>query len=340
MNVGSQCIVKFSTVSQPSQANTQPTRRPPTHKNYRLRLTAITIHNLSNFIFFSYWLQSFFGRTYNNISAIAGCKNNGDCVINKKNRTACKACRLRKCLLVGMSKSGSRYGRRSNWFKIHCLLQEQQTQHQNNNGNTQISASLEQLTNLHHQLQARQTYQDKTIPSIKTAQISTYQALPISSSFHPYGMLNGNESKSEPRLSSPSDSGASSGDLEDNSSLKRYLERINKSPSEKSPSHIQNIRSSSEPLKLLSPINRLTFNKFPITVPALLPLNVNSCGTTVNVQDEPIDLSVSSKINNNNNNNGTPKMSCPAMPLTPPPTATKTTPLDLTLVRSAETMSG
>lgn len=25
-----------------------------------------------------------------------------------------------------MSKSGSRYGRRSNWFKIHCLLQEQQ----------------------------------------------------------------------------------------------------------------------------------------------------------------------------------------------------------------------
>lgn len=30
--------------------------------------------------------------------------------------------------MVGMSKSGSRYGRRSNWFKIHCLLQEQQQQ--------------------------------------------------------------------------------------------------------------------------------------------------------------------------------------------------------------------
>lgn len=26
---------------------------------------------------------------------------------------------------MGMSKSGSRYGRRSNWFKIHCLLQAQ-----------------------------------------------------------------------------------------------------------------------------------------------------------------------------------------------------------------------
>lgn len=32
--------------------------------------------------------------------------------------------------MVGMSKSGSRYGRRSNWFKIHCLLQEQQQQQQ------------------------------------------------------------------------------------------------------------------------------------------------------------------------------------------------------------------
>uniref|UniRef100_A0A182W3T3 Protein embryonic gonad n=1 Tax=Anopheles minimus TaxID=112268 RepID=A0A182W3T3_9DIPT len=39
-----------------------------------------------------------------------------------------------------MSKSGSRYGRRSNWFKIHCLLQEQQQQQQktcnNNNSNS------------------------------------------------------------------------------------------------------------------------------------------------------------------------------------------------------------
>lgn len=32
-----------------------------------------------------------------------------------------------------MSKSGSRYGRRSNWFKIHCLLQEQQQHQQQTN---------------------------------------------------------------------------------------------------------------------------------------------------------------------------------------------------------------
>ncbi|XP_012229726.1 knirps-related protein-like [Linepithema humile] len=74
--------------------------------------------------------KSFFGRSYNNLNSISECKNGGECVINKKNRTACKACRLRKCLFVGMSKSGSRYGRRSNWFKIHCLLQEQQQQQQ------------------------------------------------------------------------------------------------------------------------------------------------------------------------------------------------------------------
>lgn len=50
--------------------------------------------------------KSFFGRTYSNLSALGECKNNGQCVINKKNRTSCKSCRLKKCLVVGMSKSG------------------------------------------------------------------------------------------------------------------------------------------------------------------------------------------------------------------------------------------
>lgn len=41
-----------------------------------------------------------------------------------------------------MSKSGSRYGRRSNWFKIHCLLQEQHHHHHHHHqGATNIAAA-------------------------------------------------------------------------------------------------------------------------------------------------------------------------------------------------------
>nr|AFM30921.1 KNIRPS1 [Parhyale hawaiensis]AGI05154.1 Kni1 [Parhyale hawaiensis] len=97
--------------------------------------------------------KSFFGRTYNNLSQIHECKNGGQCVINKQNRTSCKACRLRKCLFVGMSKSGSRYGRRSNWFKIHCALQEQAANLNRStegagNINLQLSAARENLIRL------------------------------------------------------------------------------------------------------------------------------------------------------------------------------------------------
>ncbi|KAH8367651.1 hypothetical protein KR084_000988 [Drosophila pseudotakahashii] len=180
--------------------------------------------------------KSFFGRTYNNIAAIAGCKHNGDCVINKKNRTACKACRLRKCLLVGMSKSGSRYGRRSNWFKIHCLLQEQQTttgvggggSGGSGSGGGMSGASLEQLARLQQASnQARQTYQDKTNPCIKSATAISPKiegaavgagvggaASPSflqASKFHHHYPHHQRHLKLESRLSNtPSDSGASS----------------------------------------------------------------------------------------------------------------------------------
>lgn len=41
----------------------------------------------------------------------------GGCEYDPATRNWCKVCRLRKCRLVGMSKSSSRHGRRSNWFK-------------------------------------------------------------------------------------------------------------------------------------------------------------------------------------------------------------------------------
>ncbi|XP_055319181.1 zygotic gap protein knirps-like [Sitodiplosis mosellana] len=70
--------------------------------------------------------KSFFGRACNKSQSIPECKKNNKCVINKNTRTTCKACRLTKCIQVGMSKGGSKFGRRSNWFKINFLLEEKQ----------------------------------------------------------------------------------------------------------------------------------------------------------------------------------------------------------------------
>lgn len=53
--------------------------------------------------------------------------------------------------MVGMSKSGSRYGRRSNWFKIHCLLQEQEKAAQQTNEIAQLSEKVSQRVPLPHQ---------------------------------------------------------------------------------------------------------------------------------------------------------------------------------------------
>lgn len=77
-------------------------------------------------IIFRFSLQSFFGRACKNPHLIPACKKNNRCEINKNTRTACKACRLTKCIQVGMSKEGSKFGRRSNWFKIKFLLEERQ----------------------------------------------------------------------------------------------------------------------------------------------------------------------------------------------------------------------
>lgn len=236
--------------------------------------------------------QSFFGRTYNNLSSISECKNNGECVINKKNRTACKACRLRKCLFVGMSKSGSRYGRRSNWFKIHCLLQEQQ---------------------------------QKSPPLYPLLPPALMPAAALAGYYK-----NNNKNQEEPRRSvTPSDSGASSADPEDDNSSrsasvlsflrptssplsdKDYFSNNNQKPKEATKRKTITLNIPSSPFGSSSSISSFSPRSGPF-LPALktLPSNPLSAwssrtggdlllcspalaGVAVD-QDQPIDLSIKS----------------------------------------------
>ncbi|CAH2091502.1 unnamed protein product [Euphydryas editha] len=184
------------------------------------------------------FLTSFFGRTYNNLSSISECKNNGECVINKKNRTACKACRLRKCLLVGMSKSGSRYGRRSNWFKIHCLLQEQQQQH------------IQQMQTS----KSPPTFNTSISPSFLPSNLLPAAAL---AEYYKNSEKNAYTDEVTRQSVSPSDSGASSADPEDDNSSRSTsglsIFRPASSPSSEKDVRLQAIRNQNKELRRKRP---------------------------------------------------------------------------------------
>ena len=309
-----------------------------------------------------------------------------------------------------MSKSGSRYGRRSNWFKIHCLLQEQQTNAGSATQNTSTNANnLEQLARL-HQIHARQTYQDKTNPCIKSAiGQQAALALPASNStgagtpnsltnfLNPAKYFNGRDNSNTPkttesRLSdTPSDSGASSaGDPTDdcisNNSIRQHNHRhrhqhqpanmlsiknerncssahqsLNEGQADEDSDErerrrqqfLQIFRSHSEPL---SPFVPFHFNQLPppatnvlagtpntFMLPAALKnSNESLVKPEESQQEEPIDLSLKSR------HSQTPET--PQKNLTPElmenpnneavNVVTKTTPLDLTLVRTTQTLTG
>ncbi|KAG6462183.1 hypothetical protein O3G_MSEX013101 [Manduca sexta] len=182
--------------------------------------------------------KSFFGRTYNNLSSISECKNNGECVINKKNRTACKACRLRKCLLVGMSKSGSRYGRRSNWFKIHCLLQEQQQQH------------IQQFQNS----KSPPTFNPSLNPSFLPTNLLPAAAL---AEYYKHSEKSPFTEDITRQSVSPSDSGASSADPEDDNSSRstsgQSIFRPTSSPSSDKDVRLQAIRNQTKDVRKRKP---------------------------------------------------------------------------------------
>lgn len=109
-----------------------------------------------------------------------------------------------------MSKSGSRYGRRSNWFKIHCLLQEQQNKANNNsisqNGNNVGSNNSSPSLGQQHPTGNANILPNDFISSNFLANL-----------YSNYNNNNNGSSKSQEikRVSSPSDSGASSADPEE-----------------------------------------------------------------------------------------------------------------------------
>lgn len=189
------------------------------------------------------------------MSSISECKNNGDCIINKKNRTSCKSCRLRKCLLVGMSKSGSRYGRRSNWFKIHCLLQEQGSSVNSQNGlNPNFigpnGASLYPgLFNTRHMLNS-----DKFLE----ARLNSFS--PFSDSKHFLQDLE------KYRTSSEDSGGSSAGDIEDES---RSTSVTSRGPphSHQTPSPISDKDTNQKKLSITLPSSPCTTAPSPFTSP-------------------------------------------------------------------------
>lgn len=252
-----------------------------------------------------------------------------------------------------MSKSGSRFGRRSNWFKIHCLLQEQQHQHKLNGTN--------------HARARHLNGSDGTSANSNSSPTNS----PISS-FLPNHFLTLNSIGSFTKLNpdqqrkSPSDSGASSTDPDNSSNrdANGLIETFNCSKNLDLSLSNSILNAKNLCHELMSPAflpvkdyhpyskHRSSFlnvsTKLASSVNHIELKNNHSDNFNLKAQDEPIDLSVK-------NTKEKQTLSPPLRARTSSTTSsislsdkstssclndiTKPTPLDLTLVRS-KTLSG
>lgn len=273
-----------------------------------------------------------------------------------------------------MSKSGSRYGRRSNWFKIHCLLQEQQNKANNNsinqNGNNVGSNNSSPNPGQHHPANAM----------LPNDFISSHFLANLYNNYNHNNNNGSTKSQEIKRVSSPSDSGASSADP-DESSLKfhnnnsksknlnllkprsnSFSEKIEKANSPSNDGYISpvigrqinNLNSSMKPMSPFLPFSlhhSLSSSALSSRTPStpeffMLPLPQISLTpsplqklTFSGEQHEPIDLSVKSNKRLRDYEIEKPadaKVVRSSTPLSTSPIheAPKTVPLDLTLVRS------
>lgn len=246
--------------------------------------------------------------------------------------------------MVGMSKSGSRYGRRSNWFKIHCLLQEQQqkciattngtanaiSSNNNNNNGTAIDTNDRALN---------------TSPSI--AATNTFLPAHFLTSLTNFTKIT-NERPSK----SPSDSGASSADPDDahrDSSIESFSMKTEKSAMSNDtvvmesyrPARIPYISSVSN-CRLPSYFSLPPNHEFTAAATAAVAFTRLPSNNEVVVQSEPMDLSLKTKKRRRSSSASSSASPTPLFPSSRVSSNTsaaiidilKPTPLDLTLVRS------
>lgn len=160
-----------------------------------------------------------------------------------------------------MSKSGSRYGRRSNWFKIHCLLQEQ-SQNGTNGLNTNIFG---------------------TPPGFFPGSFLTNPLLPPDKFFQSAAALHGFQrtKKEETSHSNHSESGESSvGEMDDETRSTSALSFLRPPSSHKTPSPFSE--------KDFSHKNNV-FNKHPSPFSSTITLNLPSSpiGSSTNASFSP-----------------------------------------------------